>query len=170
MKTLLLAFLGLAIGFGMPTYAQQKDVVDPQITQRIIALWKAFDEAHMKLDAAAVATFFTRDAVFVSPDGTITGRQAIQKWYADLYQWYHHKNFVTKPDGNAYYWIGTAGNELWATGESNETGQGKNGEPIPIRTHWACIYVRDGDDWKIRVCAWNITSDSVIRAHKSLGR
>jgi hypothetical protein len=42
-----------------------------------------------------------------------------------------------------------AGNELWATGEFRETGQGKNSEPLPIKGYWACIYVREGDDWKI---------------------
>ncbi len=78
-------------------------------------------------------------------------------------------NYITKVDGNAYHLIGTAGNELWATGELTETGQGKNGEPIPIKGHWACILVREGDDWKIRVCAWNFTPDSVILINKSFG-
>ena len=58
-----------------------------------------------------------------------------------------------KMDGNALHLIGTAGNELWGTGEWSETGQGKNGEPIPIKGYWACIFVREGDDWKIRVSA-----------------
>ena len=40
------------------------------------------------------------------------------------------KNCITKVDGKPYHLIGTAGNELWATGEWSETGQGKNGEPL----------------------------------------
>ena len=77
------------------------------------------------------------------------------------------KNRIHKLDGNALHLIGTAGNELWATGEWSETGQGKNGEPIPIKGYWSMIYVREGDDWKIRMQAWNTTPDSVILINKS---
>ena len=63
--------------------------------------------------------------------------------------------------------IGKAGNELWATGEWSETGQGKAGEPIPIKGYWARIFVREGDDWKIRAAAMNTTPDTVIRIHQS---
>jgi ribosomal protein L21E len=65
-------------------------------------------------------------------------------------------------DGNALHVIGTAGNEFWATGEFTETFQGKTGEPIPIKGHWLTIYVREGDDWKTRVSAYNVTTDSAI--------
>jgi ketosteroid isomerase-like protein len=157
----------LAISFALPTYAQQKDAADPQTTQKILALGKAHAEAHMNNDPAANAALFTRDAVFVTPEGPIIGRLAIQKWHADLYQWYHPKKRIKEIDGNTPHLIGTAGNELWAIGEWTETGQGKNGEPIPIKGYWSDIYVREGDDWKIRVELWNVTPDSVIRIHQS---
>jgi uncharacterized protein (TIGR02246 family) len=128
MKTRFVPLVGLAISFALPTYAQQKEVADPQTTQNIAATLKAFSEAHMNNDAAAIAALFTRDAVFVTPEGPITGRQALQKWHTDLYQWWHPKDRITKLDGPVHL-IGTAGNELWATGEWSETGQGKNGEP-----------------------------------------
>ena len=136
-RRLVVPLVVLAISFALPTYAQQKDLADPQTTQKILASFKGFDEAHNNNDAAAIAAFYTRDAVFVTPGGTITGRQAIQKWHTDLYQWWHPKNRITKVDGNAFHLIGTAGNEAWATGEWSETGQGKNGEPIPIKGYWA---------------------------------
>ena len=171
MKTRLLgALAGLAISFALPTYAQEKDVADPQTTQKILALGKAFDEAHSDNDAAAVAALFTRDAVLVTIEGPIIGRQAIQKYYTDLYQRWHPKNCITKVDENAAHLIGTAGNELWATGEFRETGQGKNGEPITIKGYWSDIYVREADDWKIRVAAMNVTPDSVILINKSFAR
>ena len=91
-------------------------------------------------DAAAIAALYTRDAVLITPEGPIIGRQAIQKW---LYRAVpgvaqHPENYIVKVDGNALHLIGTAGNELWATGEWSETGQGKNGEPIPIKGYWSC--------------------------------
>ena len=168
MKTPLLgALAGLATSFALPSFAQQKDVADPQMTQKILAICKAIDEAVNNNDPAARAAPFTRDTVFVTPDGQpIIGRQAIQKWFTDLYQWWHPKNHIEKLDGPVHS-IGTAGNDLWATGEWSETGLGKNGEPISIKGCWACIYVREGDDWKIRMNAGNITPDSVLLINKS---
>jgi uncharacterized protein (TIGR02246 family) len=159
MKTRILgALVGLAISFALPTYAQQKDLADPQTTEKILALMKALNDAHNNNDAAARAAFYTRDAVFVQPQGgPITGRQAIEKWFADVYQRWHPKNSIHKVDGNAFHLIGTAGNEAWATGEWSETGQGKNGEPVPIKGYWVCIFVREADDWKIRMMAGNKT-------------
>ena len=90
-------------------------------------------EAHNNHDAAAFAAFYARDAVFLTPDRPIIGRQAIQKWFTDMsqYQSQHPKNSMAKVDGNAFHLIGTAGNELWATGEYSETAQGKNRRTYP---------------------------------------
>src|SRR5262249_16141286 len=100
--------VGLVISLASPTYAQQKDVADPQTTQKINAILKAYAEAENNNDGAAVAALFTRDAVFVAPEGPIIGRQAIQKWYTNLYQWWHPKNSIHKVDGNAVHLIGMA--------------------------------------------------------------
>jgi len=164
---LLAALLGLVISFALPIYAQQKDVADPQTTLKILALMKAHAEGKNNHDPAAIAANYTRDAVFVTTGGPIIGRQAIQKWWTDLYQWWKPKNCIDKVDGNVVHVIGTAGDELWATGEWSETGQSKTGEPIPIKGHWSMILVREADDWKIRVDAMNITADSVLLIHQS---
>jgi uncharacterized protein (TIGR02246 family) len=166
-RRLVVPLVVLAISFALPTYAQQKDLADPQTTQKIIASFKGYEEAHNNIDAAARAAFYTRDAVFVTPGGTVTGRQAIEKWFADLYQWWHPKDSITKVDWNAFHLIGTTGNEAWATGEWSETGQGKHGEPFRIKGYWLCIYVREADDWKIRVNNWNTAPESVILVDKS---
>jgi len=44
--------IGLAISFALPTYAQQKDLADPQTTQKVFASFKAWDEATNNQDAA----------------------------------------------------------------------------------------------------------------------
>ena len=168
-KRLVAPLIGLVTAFALPTYAQQKDLADPQTSQKILALIEALNLAQNNNDAAAVAAFFTRDGVFVTLEGPIIGRQAIQKWYTEAWQQSGmlFTNYVTKFDGNGFHLIGTADNELWATGESSQTGQGKNGEPIPVKNHWLCIFVREGDDWKIRACAYNMTPESVILIYKS---
>ena len=166
-KRLVVPLLGLALSFALPTYAQQKDLADPQTTQKILALIEALNLAENNNDAAAIAAFFTRDGVFVTLEGPIIGRQAIQKWFTDLYQWWHPKNSIHKVDGNVVHSIGTAGNELWATGEWSETGQGKTGEPIPIKGYWFFIFVHEADDWKVRVTGGNVTPDCYILINKS---
>ena len=54
-KRLVVPLVGLAISFALPTYAQQKDLADPQTTQKILAGSKAASEAHNNHDAAAFA-------------------------------------------------------------------------------------------------------------------
>ena len=70
MKTrLVVPLVGLAIGFALPKWAEQKDLADPRTTQKILAILKAYTEGMNNNDGAAVAALFTRDAVFVTPDG-----------------------------------------------------------------------------------------------------
>src|SRR5262249_27755131 len=129
-KCLVVPLVGLAISFALPTYAQQKDLADPQTTQKILALTKANLEAQNNLDAAGMAAVYARDAVFLTPNSPIIGRQAIQKWFSDWKKSERPYNSMVKFDGNAYHLIGTAGNAVWATGEYWETVPGKNGPTL----------------------------------------
>jgi type II secretory pathway pseudopilin PulG len=62
---LAIALIGLAIGFALPTFAKQKDTVNPQIEQQIRALAMKFDEAYNRNDAAA-SPRSTRRTGFIS--------------------------------------------------------------------------------------------------------
>jgi hypothetical protein len=57
---LAVALLGLAFGFAVPAFAQQKDAVDPQVADQLSALSKKTDEAFNSGDAAALAALYTR--------------------------------------------------------------------------------------------------------------
>src|SRR5271166_427757 len=94
----LLVLVGLAISFALPTFAQQKDTPDPKLRQVADALSKKFDEAYDNNDAAAVAALFTEDAVLVTTQGPIYGREAIEKHYADVFQRFHVSNSIGKWD------------------------------------------------------------------------
>jgi hypothetical protein len=50
----LLALLGLALSFTLPTFAQKKDAPDPQLRQMIEAFAKKYAEAVNNNDAAAL--------------------------------------------------------------------------------------------------------------------
>jgi uncharacterized protein (TIGR02246 family) len=140
------ALVGLAIGFAAPAFAQQKDTVDPKIAQEIRALFMKFDEAFNKNDAAALAAFYTQDAVFVTPDeGTLDGRQAIETYYAKHeFQDYHCKNLSITVDQ-----VNAVGNEVSVIGRWSDTffelgfTKQAEGQYLPV-------LVREGDTWKIR--------------------
>ena len=81
---LLLIVAGLAFGFALPTFAQQKETVDPQLIQKLDdTLNKKYYEAINNHDAAALGALYTEDGIFVTIIGPVYGRKAIEKWYED---------------------------------------------------------------------------------------
>jgi ketosteroid isomerase-like protein len=136
---------------------EQTNTPDPQLRQQLDAKYRNYDEAFNNNDAAGMATFFTEDAVLVSDKGPISGREAIEKYYADLFKQFHCSNHIGKPDQYSPHIIGTAGNELWSSGDWSLTLQGETGDPISLKGYWSEIYVREGDAWMVRMQTWNIT-------------
>ncbi len=83
---LVVALVGLAISFALPTFAQQTNTPDPQLRQKLIAAIKKHTDALDKNDAAAVAANFTEDGILITPDGPIFGRESIEKYYVGLFK------------------------------------------------------------------------------------
>ena len=157
------ALLGLAISFALPALAQQKDALDPQLRQVADTLSKKFDEAYDNNDAAAVAALFTEDAVLVTTQGPIYGREAIEKSYADMFLKFHLSDDKTKADQNSPHTIGTAGNEIWETGDWTAILQAQNGSPVHLQGHNAFVDIREGDDWKVRMEIFNVTPAPAVK-------
>ena len=158
MKIRLLTLVGLAIGFALPTFAQQTNTPDPQLRQQIVALLEKFSEAWNNNDAAALAALYTKDAVFCGGEGSGPhyGREAIEKHFAEGFKLFHFSNHIATADQYSPHAIGTAGNEVWALGEWSMTIQSKNGgSPMQIKGHWGDIFVRDGNGWKARMVVAN---------------
>src|SRR6202162_5021425 len=160
---LLFTLVGLAISFAVPAFAQQKDTVASQIDERIV---KKFAEAFNNGDAAAVAALYTEDAVQVTPQGPVFGREAIEKLFTGVFQQGHYSNHLNKDDQGSPHMIGTAGNEVWRTGEWSSTVQGKSGDPMKLEGYWSAINVRDGDTWKIQMLTFNVTPPPASAATK----
>ena len=95
---LVVAVVGLAIGFTAPAFAQQKDTVDPQLAEELSALSKKTGEAFNNNDAAAVAALYTEDAILVPDTGPVYGRAAIEKYYAELLKQVHFSDHIGKSD------------------------------------------------------------------------
>jgi hypothetical protein len=116
MKMRLLTLVGLAIGFAVPSFAQQKDTVDPQTIEQLKAFSKSTDEAFNNGHAAALAALYTEDAVLVTDSGPIYGREAIEKHWADAFKQVHFSNHLDKADQYSPHIIGTAGKRRGVVG------------------------------------------------------
>ena len=142
--------VGLAISFALPTFAQQKDAPDSRIVQQRDLLGvakavdesgelhRALDEAYNKNDAAAVAALFTEDALLVEPDGIFSGRQDIEKRYADTFQRSPIINFNCSFERD---YLNAIDNAVWGAGQWTSTFQGQTG-PVFALGYWSAIYVR----------------------------
>jgi len=118
----------------------QENMIDPQKFQQ------NYDDAANRLDATSVAGLFTEDAILVTDTGPVYGRQAIGKWYAGMFQQFHPKNFIGKPDENSTYIVGATGDEAWRIGEWSETIHVESGDPIHVKGFWSTIDIRQGED------------------------
>jgi uncharacterized protein (TIGR02246 family) len=166
MKTpLLVAVAGLAISFAMPALAQQKDTAVPRTVQqrdlRGVAealdefgeFHQALDAAYVKNDAAAVAALFTEDALLVEPDGMFSGRQDIEKRYAETFRRSPITFFNTS---RSRRYLNAIDNAVWGAGQWASTFQTQTG-PGSALGYWSAIFVREGDAWKIRMLTTNVT-------------
>ena len=134
---------------------QQTNNPDPKLPQRLIALIKVHTDALDKNDAAAVAAVFAENGILVTPDGPIFGREAIEKYYAGVFKQVQLSNNLAPVDDDSPHIIGTDGKEMWATGKYSATVKGQNFAPVEAKGYWSVI--REGDDWKIRMLAFNST-------------
>ena len=152
---LVVALVGLAISFALPTFDQQKDTPDPQLREKLIAAIKKRTDALDKNDAAAVAANFTENGILVTPDGPIFGRDSIEKYYVGVFNRVQLSDNLAPVDDDSPHIIGTAGNQMWATGKYSATVKGQNFGPVEAKGYWSVI--REGDDWKIRMLTFNQT-------------
>ena len=155
--------VGLAISFALMTFAQQKETADPRTAQQRDLLGvaealdefgefhQALDEAYNKNDAAAVAALFTKDALLVEPDGMFTGRQDIEKRYADTFQ---RSPIISFNTSRARRYLNAIDNAVWGAGQWASTFQSQTGPGFALG-YWSAIYVREDEAWKIRVLTLN---------------
>ena len=144
------------IGFAVPAFAQQKDTVDRQIIDQLAVLDQEYDEAFNNGDAVAMAATYTEDAVLVNDTGPVYGREAIGKYYAELFKQVHFSDHICKGDQYSPRIIGTTGNEAWCNGEWSTSIQGQNFGPIRSKGYVSSIAAREGDVWKRRMQISNV--------------
>jgi len=157
--SLVVALVGSSISFALPTSAQKTNTPDPQIVEQVHAIDTQSDEAFLKGDAAALAAVCTEDAVLVNGTGTVHGRQAIEEYYAAVFQTLHYFSHQTKYDPTSPHPVGTDGTGVWETGEWScaIAPRGEDCGPHQLKGHFASVKVREGDTWKVQILVYNLT-------------
>jgi ketosteroid isomerase-like protein len=150
---LAVALAGLAIVFAVPAFTQEKEEVNPfpfraiaaspQLVQQLEAINLKFDEACNKHDATAVGALYIAKAVQVTPVGTFSGREAIEKYFTDLWARFNDSDRVTKMS----YVYAFAGDLCAIGGYSLIMGWGSRQHTGGYLVN---VYTRVGDTWKIR--------------------
>src|SRR5215510_1551513 len=120
---------------------------DPQLREELLnTIYKPYEDTFNQNDAAAVAALYTEDAVLLPPEtDPVYGREAIEKYFADLFTQYHASNCVSSPDQYSPHTIGTGGNESWSSGDGSLTLKAKTGDSLQLKGKWSAIYVREGN-------------------------
>jgi uncharacterized protein (TIGR02246 family) len=147
MKThLVLGLIGLVISLALPTFAQQKDTVDPKIVEQIRVLTTKYEQAYNSHDPAAVAALYTEDGAFVTThNGVKHGREAIAKHCEKIeFQLWHANNLVKTIDR-----VIAVGDEIRVFGRWNCAFE-DDAYTRNVEGHYLWICVRQGDAWEIR--------------------
>ena len=142
----LLALVGQAVSLALPAFAQEQETVDPKIAEQVRALAAKYDEACNRSDAAAVAAFITEDAIWKTPHGKISGRQAIEKDYAERSFGHYHVNDVSTKCEQ----VNKFGDDIEASGTWSCAFQDGHGHTGHVRGHFKWIIVREVDNLQIR--------------------
>ena len=139
---------------------------DPQLRQELLDTnHKKYDDAFNRNDAASLARCTPKTRFSCRPrTGPVYGREAIEKYFADLFRQYHASNCVSTPDQYSPHIIGTGGNELWSSGDGSLTLKAKTGDSIQLKGKWSAIYIREGNAWKIQMDIWNIAPEAATPA------
>jgi uncharacterized protein (TIGR02246 family) len=97
------------------------------------------EEAFKKNDASAIAALFTEDGILVAADSMFSGRQAIQKIYADSFQRWPMTTF-----SGQRYQLNAIDNAVWSVGRVVEYHSKRDGSQIRRRLLVSDLYSRGG--------------------------
>jgi uncharacterized protein (TIGR02246 family) len=128
---------------------EKKCTADPKTADEIRTFVREYEVGFNKHDPAALAALCTEDAVQVSPEGPICGRQAIEKKYEDFFQQLHPTNLKCTVEQ-----VYAVGKVSWNYGDWSCTLQGEDGQ-ISAAGYRLDILIREGDVWRECISCYN---------------
>lgn len=106
---------------------------------------KNAQDAYNRKDAAALAAFFTQDALYINPFGILRGRAAIREHCETEFKKGIHDLRIHLDSERI------RGNTAWTVGEWSARLHGKNGSERPLHGYVSDVYMRVGQAWKVEV-------------------
>jgi len=149
-------FAATIIGLSLPSFAQNaaSDANAREAAEQFVA---GFNTAAKNKDAAALAALYTEDAFLVTPDGTVSGRPAIERWRLEGF-----KVVTAKP--SQLDRVELIGNSVRIkSGTWAAILQGPAGA-IPLKGYWSTTDVFDGTTWRIRMETFNLIPPAAASA------
>ena len=135
-----------AMGFVLPAAAQQ---IDPQKREQIEHMMMAYGANIDKKDAAAVAAFYTDDAVVLSPTSPTmvvkSGKDEITKYLQTMFDREY------KIEGKTTSITPLGDDAAIVLGEYHATGKTSAGHEFNVIGYWSAVDVLNSNSWKIRL-------------------
>ena len=156
------ALLGATLLTAVPVMAQQVELTDEQLLGELDAHSQKWDEAFNANDAAAIAALYTEDAVEITNQGPIYGREALQDHYETLLKTFkfsehagaRHRTYMITLDAE------TSTPVVLSHGEYSFTASDDKGNSMPLTGYWSAVSVREGGVWKDRMQTWNVAQEA----------
>jgi uncharacterized protein (TIGR02246 family) len=160
MKTRMVIILAaFAVRFVTSAQAFSGDLAgDVNALDELSAVSLKYEDACNKKDTAALAALFTHDAICVTPQGLLFGREAIEKASADEFDRSAETSHFYQTDQ-----LNAIGNGAWSVGQWWRTLQREQG-PVFARGYWSALFVREAHGWKLRLLMFNESSPQVQAA------
>jgi uncharacterized protein (TIGR02246 family) len=152
MKRRLLAAAGLVLGLTASASAQDKNgqcTGSEDACRQVAMAIRDFENAFNKHDAASIASLFSEDAVLLPEGPMLSGRDAIQKFYAGALD--------AGLTGLVFNVKEThiLSDVAWSIGDWHVDGPGPNHTSQVHQGNWFNLFVRSGNTWKIRQDTFN---------------
>jgi ketosteroid isomerase-like protein len=153
-KTVKMRFLVALVGLVIFACRETKTPPGPlEFSLQIVALGKKIDDAFNSNDAAALAPFYAEDAALVAREGLFDGRNAIAKYWVNVFQKIRFSNHLLSLEPFTVHVI-DSGNKVIATLRFSQTAEGLSLDS----GYWSCVFVREGDT--LRILSQAITAAS----------
>jgi uncharacterized protein (TIGR02246 family) len=139
---------------GLSAQAQQIEITDATLLAALADHSKAWDAAFNSNSAEALAALYTEDAVEVTNQGPIYGRDAIQAHYETLL-----KTFSFSEHGGALhkaYTLSDDGTVVLSHGAYSFVASDSNGNSMPLTGYWSSVSVLEDGVWRDRMQTWNV--------------
>ena len=153
MKTLLAPLVALWAGFSASAFALSGDLAgNTRALEHLGELNLQLKTALREDNAGDLAALFTEEAVCVTPQGVLVGRQAIAEGLEQLFEGSCLTSQIFQIDQ-----LHSLGSDAWSVGQWWTTLQNLQGTAF-LSGYWSAILVQESGAWKMRMLTLSETS------------